>query len=198
MPTTLTLLIVLDKQLRARQSHMPYYTYFISAMPVAQFGNLPIEIQYKIWSLAVPDDEAEVCVADGPYGDYYVGRPPNGYLCVYTAYPVPMHICRESRIFAKNTALSGARFRKSDRAGFAVPYRAFRPDLDTLKLGRGDAVVAKQLRHLEGTNFQSTQHLAFDASLSMLSAGVAARYLVQHLTDLRTVRWRIQSCTCHG
>ncbi|KAK1978502.1 hypothetical protein LZ30DRAFT_598993, partial [Colletotrichum cereale] len=64
------------------------------------FGELPPEIRALIWLLALPEDEPEVCIVQPA-----CNTPQS--LIVYTAFPVLMHVCHESRQFVQNPRLSG-------------------------------------------------------------------------------------------
>ncbi|GKT61979.1 hypothetical protein ColTof4_02393 [Colletotrichum tofieldiae] len=93
------------------------------------FGDLPPEIRALIWNFSLPEDEPEVCIpqptCDTPQS-----------LVVYTAFPVLMHVCYESRQFVQNSRLSGINFISSGSsaiaAGCPAPFRSFRPELDIL------------------------------------------------------------------
>lgn len=95
---------------------------------------VPPEIKIHILEFALPDDVPEVCIlwplvlnSDDDF--------PSLPLLVDTGFPVIMHVCSEWRDLVMNTRSFGVRLRESSLAGCAVPFRAFRPDLDTLYIG---------------------------------------------------------------
>lgn len=92
------------------------------------FNRLPREIKLLIWELALPDDVPEVCIL-WPLVLRMENDVPTIPLLVDTAFPALMHVCREWRDFVLT---SGLRLRQSTLAGCPVPFRAFRPELDTL------------------------------------------------------------------
>ncbi|KAK2729993.1 hypothetical protein CKAH01_09902 [Colletotrichum kahawae] len=99
------------------------------------FQRLPMELRDAIWKLALPEDEPEVCIAHP--GMLKKGwKYPRKLFIVYTAYPVLMHICKESRAFTQNFNLSGVRFTTHEGTTARVPIRFFRPDFDTLFVTR--------------------------------------------------------------
>lgn len=110
----------------------------MSKMVFMDLGKLPIEIRHMIWLSSILDDEPEVCllwpvVLHERHGlDALKFAQP---LLVDTGFPVAMHVCRESRVVIQSEKLSGLRFRASSAAGCPVPYREFRPALDTLYWG---------------------------------------------------------------
>ncbi|XXG98916.1 Nem1-Spo7 phosphatase regulatory subunit [Hypoxylon texense] len=101
------------------------------------FNDLPAELRYMIWRFALPDDSPEVCIP-WPLEEVPLRRDPDGEIprrsrflepfLVDTDFPVTMHVCRESR----EVAISSIHLRYSPVAGCPVPFRAFRPELDTL------------------------------------------------------------------
>lgn len=127
-----------------------------------KFIDLPLEIRQSIWLFSLPADEPEVClvwpVKLRRFYDDYETRPPAQPFVVDTGFPVAMHVCRESRAIARNQVLSGLRFRSSTAAGCPVPFRAFRPELDTMYWGsenigalpsqKGKLPVLNHVRHL--------------------------------------------------
>ncbi|OAQ61399.1 hypothetical protein VFPPC_14563 [Pochonia chlamydosporia 170] len=108
-------------------------------MAFHNFGALPLEIRQSIWLFSLPMPEPEVCLM-WPVNLYqrYEGpestMPSEPYV-VDTAFPVLMHVCRESRAMVQNSTLSGVLFRSSTLAGCAVPFRYFDPELDTMYWG---------------------------------------------------------------
>ncbi|CEJ93465.1 hypothetical protein VHEMI09051 [[Torrubiella] hemipterigena] len=106
-------------------------------MPPTDFNTLPSEIRQAIWQFTIQDDEPEVCLCwpTMPSGflDSLADSVPQLPLTVDTAFPVAMHICRESRAVMQSPR-SGIRFRASEVAGCRVPFRLYRADLDALYL----------------------------------------------------------------
>lgn len=60
---------------------------------------------------------------------------PSQPFVVDTAFPVAMHVCRESGALVQNSTLSGVLFRSSTLAGCPVPFRHYDPELDTMYWG---------------------------------------------------------------
>lgn len=114
------------------------------------FAQLPAELRHLIWkiSLALYQDESEVCLCwpsnlSIGYGEDVFLSPdclPKLPFTVDLPFPSAMHVCRESRaaVLARGSPF---RFRDSSAAGCPVPFRLFRPDLDTLFIG-SDALRA--------------------------------------------------------
>ncbi|KAJ3477083.1 hypothetical protein NLG97_g8936 [Lecanicillium saksenae] len=102
-------------------------------------SSLPKEIREAIWLLSIPEEEPEVCLLwPVVLHERYEGQrgvQATQPLLVDTAWPVAMHVCSDSRSVMHNQKLSGLLFRDSSSAGCLVPYRAFRPELDTLYWG---------------------------------------------------------------
>ncbi|KAH6850082.1 hypothetical protein B0I37DRAFT_370664 [Chaetomium sp. MPI-CAGE-AT-0009] len=94
------------------------------------FGALPLELRQLIWHLALPDDEPEVFVLEPAHIDRLGQDVPRKPWTVDTAFPTLMHTCHESREYVRNH--SGICFRSPAEADCEVPYRPFRPELDTL------------------------------------------------------------------
>lgn len=131
---------------------MPFFTLFPS---------FPFEIRSAIWTFAVPEPEPEVCIVWPLVIRSYPGQREQPLLpfTVDTAWPSVFHACRESR---EAVLSSGAfRLRHSPRAGFAVPFRAFDPAIDTLYWGKfqsdamhyfftdpASAALGRALRHI--------------------------------------------------
>jgi hypothetical protein len=112
-------------------------------MSFSRFGSLPPELREQIWMLCLPADEPEVCLMwpvylhskyEGPEGLPEASLPSRPFV-VDTAFPALMHVCRESRSTVQNSQRSGVRFRNSSAAGCLVPFRHYRPDLDTVYWG---------------------------------------------------------------
>ncbi|KAI0900127.1 hypothetical protein F4806DRAFT_455079 [Annulohypoxylon nitens] len=105
------------------------------------FHDLPYELRIIIWELSLPEDTQEVCIPWPMQEEEATEIPLPGLISrrkflepflVDTAFPVLMHICHESREFAK----SRLRFRHSLVAGCPVPFRAFDPELDIMYYSR--------------------------------------------------------------
>ncbi|KAK4032988.1 hypothetical protein C8A01DRAFT_20024 [Parachaetomium inaequale] len=94
------------------------------------FQNLPLELRQLIWYLAIPDDEPEVCILQKENLEQQGQDNTPEPMTVDTAFPALMHACYESRNFVLRH--SGLRFRCSPKARCEVPFRSFRPELDTL------------------------------------------------------------------
>ncbi|ODA80987.1 hypothetical protein RJ55_03947 [Drechmeria coniospora] len=108
-------------------------------MDFVRFRSLPTEIREVIWLLSLPADEPEVCLMwpvnlfereEGP-----ASMRPSRPFIVDTAFPAMMHVCHESRVLAQDSKRSRVRFRWSIAAACPVPFRHYRPDLDTMYFG---------------------------------------------------------------
>ncbi|KAI1141897.1 hypothetical protein F5Y05DRAFT_409047 [Hypoxylon sp. FL0543] len=157
-----------------------------------KFNDLPPELRRIVWKLALPDDNAEICIPWPLNEEAAYWRRENGVLVTHTnflepylvdtCFPVIMHVCRESR----DLAVSQLRFRYSPLAGCPVPFRAFRPDLDIMHVSffrepTDEHEMPRWPRYPRGT-----QHLAFD--LHTLKDGSHLWILVgQASLDVRTV-----------
>lgn len=125
------------------------------------FPSFPFEMRSAIWALAVPEPEPEVCIVWPLVIRSYPGQREQPVLpfTVDTAWPAVFHACRESREVVLS---SGAlHLRHSQTAGFAVPFRAFDPAIDTLYWGKfqsdamhhfftdpASAALGRALRHV--------------------------------------------------
>lgn len=100
------------------------------------FPKLPVEIRITIWELvgdSPPERVPEVCIL-WPFSLEIMGSDqPHQPFVVDTAWPSLMHVCRESREVALRS--KHLRLRFSPLAGFAVPFRSFDPEIDTLHWG---------------------------------------------------------------
>ncbi|KAI1084316.1 hypothetical protein F5B20DRAFT_290931 [Whalleya microplaca] len=111
------------------------------------FSSVPTELRQIIWEFALPEDVSEVCHAPKHLKSDRIPK-----LFAYTAYPVLMHVCRESREFA----MLKISFIHSEVAACLVPIREFCPDLDVFYIANetfdpigGDvALLAKSASHL--------------------------------------------------
>lgn len=120
-------------------------------MPRTDFNTLPSEIRQAIWQFTIQDDEPEVCLCwptmpSRPL-ESLADSVPQLPLTVDTAFPVAMHICRESRAVIQSPR-SGIRFRASEAAGCRVPFRLYRADLDALYLSAQWMHLFLLYRHL--------------------------------------------------
>lgn len=109
----------------------------VSSSPLTSFTffpDLPAELQLEIWSLAAPEPTPEICIV-WPLNirdeeDEQLAQP----FVVDTAWPAVAHVCQAAReVLLKSGQL---RLRHSPTAGFAVPFRAFDPAIDTLYWSR--------------------------------------------------------------
>lgn len=98
------------------------------------FNRLPSRVKALIYKHALPHDEPEVCIV-WPLVMEEEHRGPTLPLLVDIGFPALMHVSREARAFVLSEA-SCVRFRESALAGCRVPFRAFRPELDTLFIGQ--------------------------------------------------------------
>ncbi|KXX74430.1 hypothetical protein MMYC01_208889 [Madurella mycetomatis] len=100
------------------------------------FPKLPVEIRLMIWGLvgdSAPERVPEVCIL-WPFSlEVMSSDQPHQPFVVDTAWPSLMHACRESREVALRS--KNLRLRFSPLAGFAVPFRNFDPEIDTLHWG---------------------------------------------------------------
>ena len=116
-----------------------YHGALLVAMTFPIFCRFPKEIREIIWLYSLPPDEPEVCLM-WPVNLYERDEGPRGMqptqpFVVDIGFPAMMHACQESRALVQNTKRSGVRFRSSTAAGCPVPFRRYRPDLDTLYWG---------------------------------------------------------------
>ncbi|KAJ6788839.1 hypothetical protein PWT90_05942 [Aphanocladium album] len=161
------------------------------------FSKLPLEIRQMIWLLSMPDDEPEVCllwpvVLHERYEGHFAVRATQPLL-VDVGWPVAMHVCRESRATMHDQPLSGLLLRTSPAAGCPVPYRAFRPELDTLYWG-GESfeATARDWGALLRTVslmpvLASVESLALELRWGFDVPGDFARYRPLHLPRLRAL-----------
>lgn len=109
----------------------------------------------------MPDDEPEVCLmwpAPVERVDVTDHAMPEKLFVVDTAFPVAMHVCRESRAaILLNPRL---RLRRSRAAGFPVPFREYRPELDTLYCSRDHYRRHREADEHVRAVLQETQELA--------------------------------------
>ncbi|KAI1460340.1 hypothetical protein F4805DRAFT_390921 [Annulohypoxylon moriforme] len=131
------------------------------------FHDLPYELRVIIWEYALPEDTQEVCIPwplqeEAASEEEVATRWTQPRIClrpflVDTAFPVLMHVCHESREYAK----SRTRFRYSLVAGCPVPFRTFKPDLDIMYYSRCRPPIGDD--DYKWGNFPlGTKHLAAD------------------------------------
>ncbi|KAK3295574.1 uncharacterized protein B0H64DRAFT_395670 [Chaetomium fimeti] len=137
------------------------------------FNALPFEIRQLIWHLALPDDEPEVLVLQPAHIDRPGQDAPLEPKTVDTAFPTLMHTCHESREYVRNH--SGIRFRSPHEAGCEVPFRPFRPDLDTVFWDE------ERHNHLWGPHY-AADHVSWLSQIRHLAIPSANTYVGQHMT----------------
>ena len=139
------------------QQHFQPTIFAMASFPL--FPLLPVELQLAIWAYAVvPDPEPEVCVVCPLF--LTPDEKPTHPFIVDTAWPAAIHVCRTAReaVFA-----SGAlRLRYSPVAGFAVPYRHFLPDIDTLYINQSQVFLVSRLFSQEFA--RGLRHLAVEVA----------------------------------
>ncbi|KAH6648054.1 hypothetical protein BKA67DRAFT_404341 [Truncatella angustata] len=99
------------------------------------------ELRAMIWDAAMPGDISETCILQLPQPatihdahpselppHHDAAQGPSPPLLVDTAFPLLMHVCRESR----QHAMKRTKFRHEPAAHAMVPCRPFRPELDVL------------------------------------------------------------------
>lgn len=171
---------------------------------MAQFKDLPVEIRSEIWAECLSNadmqgiyffdpedfgirDEREDDQADP---DWEVERE------VIVAFPSIMHVCHESREYAK----SRLSFREDTVRSIDVPCRPYRPDQDAFYVPfrhfydfSAAARMAQNDEHKgvlqEGTNAfcRDIAHLAFGSSMLMEDEMGLLGYFVPEMTALRLV-----------
>ncbi|KAK1596449.1 uncharacterized protein LY79DRAFT_65100 [Colletotrichum navitas] len=148
------------------------------------FGDFPPEIRVLIWQFAIPENEPEVCIVQ-PACD----TPQS--LLVYTAFPVLMHVCHESRQLVQNSRLSGINFISSksanSTAGCLVPSRRFRPELDTLFCPIGGPAALEDISSQDELEsiLQETRYLAVSGKKEYIN--LLAWILLFHFPKLETL-----------
>ena len=163
------------------------------------FAQFPMELQLAIWAYAaVPDPEPEVCLVWPLYIEQYSNPPeaPALPFVVDTAWPAAAHVCRAAR--AAVFASGSLRLRHSPTAGFAVPYRLFIPEIDTLYLGRyqAGAVLEKFCNRPENAGFvESLRHLAIEVSAAEMLRSNLASLIRQRAVCVRTFSIGLASST---
>ncbi|KAL2139624.1 hypothetical protein VTI28DRAFT_4900 [Corynascus sepedonium] len=150
------------------------------------FTCLPLELRQLIWHLALPDDEPEVLVLRAEQ----VGRRNQDKalmpMTVDTGFPVLMHTCRESRDYARHH--SGIHFRFSQEACCEVPFRLFRPDLDTVFWDEDQhhCLWAPSYTADHDRWLSELRHLALPSPTALLGQHLA-ECILQHCPQLRTL-----------
>ncbi|WDK17322.1 hypothetical protein CGRA01v4_08605 [Colletotrichum graminicola] len=148
------------------------------------FGDFPPEIRALIWQFAIPKDEPEVCIVQ-PACD----TPQS--LLVHPALPVLMHVCHESRQLVQNSRLSGINFISSksanSTAGYLVPFRLFRPELDILFCPIGGPAALEEISSQDELEsiLRETRHLAVSGKKEYIN--LLAWILLFHFPKLETL-----------
>lgn len=85
---------------------------------------LLLEIRQLIWHFTLPEDIQKTCIVEKEMLNEF-GRDPDTLepMIVHTAFPLAMHVSRESRHYIRNH--SDVQFRYESAAGFSVPFRPF-------------------------------------------------------------------------
>lgn len=140
-----------------------------------KFSDLPLELRQTIWKLRLPEeDESEVCVVTDQSRD-----------TVYTAFPLLMHVCQESRHFVQNSKVSGVEFCFSQEAECYVPVRKFRPELDMVYCH--DAATLDLLRHGDNMPIGQIHYLTVPFCRRLLSSIASAILRDPNFRLLRSV-----------
>ncbi|KAH6624318.1 hypothetical protein B0J18DRAFT_174806 [Chaetomium sp. MPI-SDFR-AT-0129] len=138
------------------------------------FNDLPLELRQLIWHFALPEDEPEVLIVRADHLDIK-GRKANPEpMLVQTVFPALMHTCRESREYTRN--LSGIIFQYTPPAGCDVPYRLFRPELDT-------AFWDENVQNSLWASYFEAGHDKWLAQLRHLAVPSATAFVGQHMTE---------------
>lgn len=167
-------------------------------MTFHQFSRLPREIREAIWQHTI-HHESEVCLCWPSntvrgYPEFREANTLNHFpqlpLTVDTAYPVAMHVCRESRAVMQRPN-SSIRFRASQAAGCPTPFREYLPELDVLYLSADSASVlhiGKQHFHMPQTEEQQEQQTAWKALLKKAKwIALEGRWFTFHYTDFQAL-----------
>lgn len=181
---------------------------------MANFKDLPVEVRFAIWALALSDAVAQAVYFFDPedfalntYPDRLdhdaLGTSDEGTQAetewevereVIVAFPTIMHLCRESREYAKGH-LS---FREDTVIGIDVPCRPFRPETDALfvphrhldnfvravRNAQNDEYNGK-LQEGEKAFCREIVHLAFSSLMLMDDSVDTLAYVAPELTALR-------------
>lgn len=142
-----------------------------------------------IWGYSFPEDEPEVCIGWPTYiwGYQKLQEP---YL-VDTAFPVLMHICRETRQFVLSPPAQYAhlapRFRFSKEADCKVPYRHFRPEFDTIYFTNWQYDQLLRLYEFNHEILRQSVHLAVEMVLWSSSGFWFAEFVFKHMQNIKTI-----------
>lgn len=151
--------------------------------------SLPVEIRSMIWVHSLPEDVPEVCIGWPTYlhGNQQLQEP---YL-VDTAFPVLMHICRETREFVllPPTQYShfAPRFRFSKEAGCRVPYRHFCPKLDTFYITNWQYDQVFRMYDFNHEVMRQSIHLAVEMVLWSASSYWFSDFIFKHMQNIKTI-----------
>ncbi|KAF9885247.1 hypothetical protein FE257_000607 [Aspergillus nanangensis] len=151
--------------------------------------SLPFEIRSMIWGYSLPQDVPEVCIGWPTYlkGDQQLQEP---YL-VDTAFPVLMHICRETRQFVLSPPPKSShfapRFRFSKEAGCKVPYRHFRPELDKFYITNGQYDHMFQIYEFNHEIMHQCVHLAIEMAIWSASSYWFNDFVFKHMQNIKTI-----------
>lgn len=142
-----------------------------------------------IWGLSLPEDEPEVCISWPTYIDGYQ-QLQEPYL-VDVAFPVLMHICRETRQFAlapptEHSHLS-PRFRFSKEADCRVPYRHFRPELDTIYITSWHYDQVLRMYEFNHQIIRQSVHLAVEMCVWGMSSYWFLDFVFKHMQNIKTI-----------
>ena len=147
----------------------------INAPAFTRFSSLPLELRQLVWHFAVPDDEPEVLILREVNTTLQGQDPTPESTTVDTAFPALMHACHESRDFVLKH--SGLRFRFSPKARCEVPFRPFRPELDTVFWNQD------LWPYLWGPGFFTTKYKRWLSQLRHLAIASSRAFRGQHLAD---------------
>lgn len=148
------------------------------------FKSLPPELRDMIWDFALPDDIPELYMRPHQSSSPLKALAPPGPLLVQTAYPVLMHVCRESR----ELTLSRIHLQTSKADHRAIAHRVFRPDLDIIQLSYSG--IAPTLWFPEvwrATLAPQIQQVALEANTLTAYMRYQLAEALQYLTSLQTL-----------
>lgn len=181
---------------------------------MANFKDLPVEVRFAIWALALSDADAQAVYFFDPE-DFALntssdrldhdalGASDEGTQAetewevereVIVAFPTIMHLCRESREYAKGQ-LS---FREDTVIGIDVPCRPYRPETDAFFVphrhfddfvsavtNAQDDEFKGKLQEGEKAFCREIVHLAFSSLMLMDDSVDALAYVASEMTALR-------------
>ena len=142
-----------------------------------------------IWGHSLPEDVPEVCIGWPTYlqGGQKLQEP---YL-VDTAFPVLMHICRETRQFVLSPPTQyshfAPRFRFSKEAGCKVPYRHFRPELDMFYITNWQYDEVLRMYEFNHEIMRQSVHLAVEMALWSATSYWFNRFIFKHMPNIKTI-----------